>query len=121
MPDAIKTHKPRTVRVPTRTLQERRNETGRTLALNGAAWRRLRALVLSEQPLCPRCAERGDSVLAKEVDHIDDDPTNNYRDNLVGLCPMHHGQKTRQSASGKSPATEAARTVLPVSRTRPHL
>lgn len=89
-----------------KTLSERRRETGRTLALNGAAWRRLRASVLSEQPLCPRCQEAGYLVSAKEVDHIDGDATNNERGNLEGLCKLHHSQKTgRQVQQQKSPAT----------------
>lgn len=86
------------------TLKERQGL--RTLALNSSAWRKLRALVLTEQPLCPRCTGAGDTALANEVDHIDDDPTNNLRTNLVGLCKMHHGQKTRLSERKKSPATD---------------
>lgn len=122
VPKAIRTHKPR-LKLPLQhgTLKVRQGETGRTLSLNGSAWRKLRALVLTEQPLCPRCAEQGYSVLAKEVDHADDDPTNNLRDNLVGLCKMHHGQKTRQAERQKSPGTETLRTVLSVTRTPPHL
>lgn len=85
------------------TLKERQGL--RTLALNGSTWRKLRALVLTEQPLCPRCSEAGHTTPAKEVDHIDDDSTNNLRANLVGLCKMHHGQKTRLSERKKSPAT----------------
>lgn len=108
MPEAIRTHKPRTMPTASKTLSERRRETGRTLALNGAAWRRLRASVLSEQPLCPRCQEAGYLVGAKEVDHIDGDPTNNERVNLEGLCKLHHSQKTgRQVQQQKSPATDA--------------
>lgn len=107
MPNAIRTHRPRTIARPSKTLSERRAETGRTLALNGAAWRRLRALVLSEQPLCPQCALVGHLVGSTEVDHIDNDPTNNDRANLQGLCKQHHSQKTRLEMSRKSPATEA--------------
>lgn len=107
MPEAIRTHKPRTMPTVSKTPSERRRETGRTLALNGAAWRRLRASVLSEQPLCPRCQEAGYLVLAHEVDHIDGDATNNERGNLEGLCKLHHSQKTgRQVQQQKSPATD---------------
>lgn len=79
----------------TKTLKERRAETGRTLALDGAVWRRLRQVVLRRQPLCPTCQAIGHLVPAVEVDHADDDPTNNDMSNLVGLCKTHHGQKTR--------------------------
>ncbi len=79
-----------------KTLKERQAETGRTLALNGSAWRRLRASVLCEQPLCPECEADGYLVPAVEVDHVDGNPANNERENLRGLCKMHHGQKTRR-------------------------
>lgn len=92
-------------------------ETGRTLALNGTAWRRLRALVLSEQPLCPQCLSVGHLVPAVEVDHVDGDPTNNSLDNLQGLCKMHHGQKTRLEQREKSPATGRAE---PCAKPRAH-
>lgn len=77
-----------------KTLSERRAETGRTLALNGAAWRRLRASVLSEQPLCKHCMARGYVVTASEVDHADGDPSNNERGNLQSLCKPCHSSKT---------------------------
>ena len=105
MPEAIRTHRPRTLASPSKTLAERRAETGRTLALNGAAWRRLRALVLSRQPLCPQCQAGGYVVPATEVDHVDNDSTNNQPDNLRGLCKAHHSQKTGRERQQKSPAT----------------
>lgn len=77
-----------------KTLKLRQAETGRTLALNGAAWRALRALVLSEQPLCTECGKLGLFVNATEVDHVDNDASNNERSNLVGLCKPHHSSKT---------------------------
>ena len=79
-----------------KTLRQRQAETGRTLALNGAAWRRLRASVLAEQPLCPECEAAGYLEAAVEVDHVDNDPTNNARENLQGLCKSHHSQKTQR-------------------------
>jgi 5-methylcytosine-specific restriction enzyme A len=83
-----------------KTLKQRQAETGRTLSLNGAAWRALRAMVLREQPLCPRCREHGTLGMATEVDHADNDPTNNERHNLVGLCKSHHSEKTRREMLG---------------------
>lgn len=111
MPSLMKTHSFKALQPKGRTLKHRQQETGRTLALNGAAWRKLRHMVLTEQPLCPHCAALGHAVLAKEVDHIDNDPRNNLRSNLVGLCKVHHGQKTRRAELEKSPATKATRTA----------
>lgn len=111
MPEAIRTHRPRRVPTPARTHAERARDTGRTLALNGAAWRRLRALVLAEEPLCPRCQAAGFLVGATEVDHIDGDASNNLRVNLQGLCRVHHSQKTgRDVQRRKSSATGRPRT-----------
>ncbi len=98
MPSAIKTHKPRAA-MPARhaTLKERQG--ARTLALNGTAWRRLRALVLTEQPLCAHCREVDVLRLAGEVDHIDNDPANNDRANLAALCKSCHSRKTRRDSN----------------------
>ena len=108
MPTAIKRHKLQTLkprlqelkpRIQTlsdykRTLKQKQQANGRTLALNGKAWRALRASVLSEQPLCPVCQRMGQIIAATEVDHIDNDASNNERSNLVGLCKPHHSEKT---------------------------
>ena len=72
------------------TLKAKQQANGRTLALNGAAWRTLRAAVLREQPVCALCR----SAAATEVDHRDDDPTNNDRANLSALCKPCHSRKT---------------------------
>lgn len=96
MPDAIKRHKPPMLRQAAPTLLRKQQANGRTLALNGAAWRRLRSTVLSEQPLCPRCKDEGYIVPAVDVDHDDNDPSNNDRRNLIGLCHAHHSAKTHQ-------------------------
>ena len=83
-----------------KTLKQRQQETGRTLALNGAAWRRLRAAVLAEEPLCRTCWARGTTTPATDVDHADGDPTNNADSNLVPLCHSCHSRKT-QADMGK--------------------
>lgn len=84
-----------------KTLKQRQAETGRTLALDGAAWRRLRASVLADEPLCRDCKARGIVTEATEVDHHDNDPKNNDRDNLVPLCKPCHSRKT-QADMGKT-------------------
>ncbi|NEX63453.1 HNH endonuclease [Noviherbaspirillum sp. 17J57-3] len=78
-----------------RTLKDKQRANGRTLALNGTAWRKLRALVLAEQPLCADCERCGWTTPANEVDHADNDPTNNERSNLIGLCRPCHSRKTQ--------------------------
>lgn len=83
-----------------KTLRQRQHETGRTLALNGAAWRRLRAAVLEREPLCRDCYKRGRITTATDVDHHDNNPTNNDPENLVALCHECHSRKT-QADMGK--------------------
>ena len=77
-----------------RSLKDKQQANGRTLALDGAAWRKLRASVLADSPLCEHCSKRGLIVLATDVDHIDDDASNNDRDNLASLCHSCHSRKT---------------------------
>lgn len=79
-----------------KTLKQRQLETGRTLALNGKAWRKLREAVLARDPLC--CC--GCGAPSTDVDHVDGDPTNNSMDNLMGLAHECHSIKT---ATGKLP------------------
>lgn len=77
----------------------------RVLPLNSAAWARLRAQVLAEQPLCPICEARGLVVPAVHVDHIKDSredySDDNRRENLVGLCHECHSMKTAQDMGKK--------------------
>jgi len=84
-----------------KTLKQRQIETGRTLALNGKAWGLLRARVIIGEPLCRMCKEHGCLSPATDVDHIDNDPTNNSLDNLQPLCIGCHSRKT-QADMGKA-------------------
>ena len=68
----------------------------RLLPLNGKAWRMLREAVLSRDPLC-RC---GCGKPSTDVDHIDEDASNNDMDNLMGLAHECHSIKTQ---TGKLP------------------
>jgi 5-methylcytosine-specific restriction protein A len=99
MPTAIKRHLPALLKPRYKTLAERNAR--RTLALNGATWRKLRATVLREQPMCPVCEAEGKLVPAVDVDHIDNDASNNARDNLMGLCRPHHSVKTNVDHYGR--------------------
>jgi len=74
----------------------------RTIPLNSAAWRKLRASVLQENPLCRACERMGRITLATDVDHHDGDPSNNDRSNLVPLCHSCHSHKTMRERHGKN-------------------
>lgn len=72
-------------------------------------WRRLRASVLREEPLCLMCAEMGRTTAATTVDHIvphGGDPVAFWkRDNLQSLCAScHSGSKRIQEGKGYSQA-----------------
>lgn len=84
----------RTLTVPRKTPKQRQQETGRTLALNGKAWRDLRAAVLRDEPTCRYCRDAGRLTAALELDHADNDPSNNDRSNLVPACRPCHSRKT---------------------------
>ena len=62
----------------------------------GAAWRKLRALVLREEPLCRACALAGWVTAASEVDHIVPRKAggSEERANLQPLCKPCHARKT---------------------------
>ncbi len=66
----------------------------RTLALNTAAWQKLRASVLCEKPLCEHCLSRSLVTPAIDADHRDGDPSNNSPVNLQPLCHSCHSLKT---------------------------
>ena len=95
-------HKAPTTAKPSRSLYDKQQANGRTLALNGRAWATLRECVLNEQPLCEHCLDDYDKLTpATEVDHIDNDPTNNTRQNLASLCKPCHSRKTNAEMGHK--------------------
>lgn len=59
-----------------------------------ARWRRVRLMVLREEPLCRECAKAGRVTPATEVHHIDGDVRNMTRENLEPLCRECHSRKT---------------------------
>ncbi|MGA0081716.1 MAG: HNH endonuclease [Ilumatobacteraceae bacterium] len=64
---------------------------------NTTAWRRLRAAVLREQPLCVHCTETGATTLAQMVDHIFPVRLGGDMwalDNLQPLCNKCHARKS---------------------------
>ncbi len=72
----------------------------RTLKLNGAAWQKLRASVLREEPLCRHCAARGLTVPATDVDHMNG-ADDNRRESLQPLCHECHSRKTARDQGKK--------------------
>lgn len=72
--------------------------------LRGRPWRRLRARVLAEEPICYRCIER-DTVTKGSVSTICDHKVplaeggTDDRENLGGMCEPCHDQKTAEEAA----------------------
>ncbi len=92
----MRPHRPASTKSTYRSLRDKQESNGRTLALDGNAWRNLRRSVLREQPLCEMCLRVEEvPVMATDVDHIDNDPSNNARDNLQSLCHSCHSKKTQ--------------------------
>ncbi|MBC7602372.1 MAG: HNH endonuclease [Ramlibacter sp.] len=100
------------------TLRDKQQANGRTLALNGAAWGRLRRFVLSSAPLCSHCIERGLTTVATDVDHRDNNPSNNDLTNLVPLCHECHSRKTARDM-GKRVATGCNTEGMPLDPAHP--
>lgn len=73
---------------------------GRLLPLNSEAWYRLRRTVLAEVPLCQYCPP-GVITPATEVDHKNNDPADNSRENLVSCCKPCHSIKTMADLYGR--------------------
>jgi 5-methylcytosine-specific restriction enzyme A len=94
--DPLKARGIKTLSEHKRTLKQKQQANGRTLALNGAAWAKLRALILDDEPLCRRCYEHGRVTVATDVDHVDNDASNNLRSNLAALCHECHSRKTAE-------------------------
>ncbi len=60
----------------------------------GSNWRKVRKMVLAEEPLCRECGRQGRVTAANEVDHIDGNAFNIERVNLQPLCKPCHSKKT---------------------------
>ena len=83
-----------------RTKRWTKKGNGRLLPLNSEAWYRLRRSVLAEQPLCQYCPP-GVITPATEVDHKNNDPADNSRENLVSTCKPCHSIKTMADMYGR--------------------
>jgi 5-methylcytosine-specific restriction endonuclease McrA len=74
-----------------------------------AVWKRIRVIVISEEPLCRRCKENDVYTAAEVVDHIlpwqdnlDRPDLKTARDNLQSLCWSCHSSKTNKDQRGKT-------------------
>ena len=74
-------------------------DNGRLLPLNHAAWRKLRASVLAEVPLCEYCPPNVITP-AVAVDHRNNNPADNTRNNLASTCTSCHSIKTAADMHG---------------------
>ena len=83
-----------------RTKRWTKKGNGRLLPLNSEAWSRLRRSVLAEVPLCQYCPP-GVITPATEVDHKNNDPADNSRENLVSTCKPCHSIKTMADMYGR--------------------
>ena len=83
-----------------RTQRWTKKGNGRLLPLNSDAWRKLRRQVLAEVPLCEYCPP-GVITPATEVDHKNNNPADNSRENLVSTCKPCHSIKTMADLYGR--------------------
>ena len=68
-------------------------------------WKKMRAIILAEQPVCVMCDKLGLATEAKVVDHIKEiidgcDPFD--KSNLQALCVSHHNNKTAKERKARS-------------------
>lgn len=77
---------------------ERRKDPAQAAFYSSMKWRRLRAQVKREQPICAICRVRPSQV----VDHVDGDWRNNERINLRGLCRPCEARRTGQQHAAKA-------------------
>lgn len=79
-----------------RTRRWTKASNGRVLPLTSDAWRKLRRSVLAGEPLCRHCTARGLTVVATDVDHLNNNPADNSLVNLQPLCHECHSRKTNR-------------------------
>ena len=91
-----------TIHAPERDIrpQQPKASKARHYQTNDPRWRRLRLVILGEQPLCAECAKANRITAATDVDHVNGDATDNSRANLQGLCHACHSRKTATQDGG---------------------
>ncbi len=90
----------------------------RTIPLNSARWRKLRAYILNESPMCEHCMDRGILTPATDVDHVNGDPSDNSMANLQSLCHSCHSIKTARD-HGKNVAMGCDLNGMPLDPSHP--
>lgn len=93
--------------------KHRKADNGRVLPLNGAAWAKLRAQVLADEPLCRCCLSQGQIVPATEVDHMNG-AGDNRRESLQSLCKSCHSLKTNAELHGREARMGCDTTGAPI-------
>lgn len=70
-------------------------------------WRRIRALVLGEEPLCRPCRQAGRTVIATHVHHVvpREQGGSDHRENLMPVCAWHSEKLDRERRQGKTGPT----------------
>lgn len=99
MPKRVATHRPTSALPAARPAAERRpDRIDNNRFTSSTRWRKLRALVLAESPLCVDCLAEGRAELAREVHHKisrRERPDLAFdAANLAGLCKPHHSRRT---------------------------
>jgi 5-methylcytosine-specific restriction protein A len=89
-------------RCPAHTTQVSRERGSASARGYGASWRRLRALVLLQEPFCRACRAQGRVTASQDVDHIRPRALGGTDDrgNLQGLCHACHSAKTLREQRG---------------------
>lgn len=64
---------------------------------------RLRWEMISAHPYCSTCGRRVDEGVCLEIDHIDENPSNNSQDNLQVLCAICNQGKSHHYRFGDKP------------------
>ena len=103
MPDKIPTHRPRSMLVANKRDARAYDATPERRAdrswYSSAPWRKCRAAVLAERPLCEDCLERGELTTATQVHHVverKERPDLAYdMSNLRSLCASCHSAKSK--------------------------
>jgi 5-methylcytosine-specific restriction endonuclease McrA len=97
MPSLPKVHRPAWAdKAKAASARERvkRNQGKRQYTTWDATWRKMRKIVLAEEPLCRECMKQGRITAGNQVDHMDGNSHNNARINLQVLCVPCHARKT---------------------------
>jgi len=83
----------------------------------GAAWRRLRKMVLARDPVCVSCHRRP----SEHVDHIRSKASggDDALDNLRGLCEPCHNRKTAQDGHSRKALKRLSNTIRRAGKPRP--